>query len=107
MKNKYLEHAHINERTFRHILRCFFGDIEAKKVAEMTHISRQSVNKLFYSIRDRITQICADEATCSIGVFEFDESYFGARRVRGIRGRGACGKTIVFGILKRGGNVSA
>jgi transposase-like protein len=30
------------------------------------------------------------------------ESYFGARRVKGKRGRGARGKTIVFGLLKRG-----
>jgi transposase len=34
-----------------------------------------------------------------------DESYFGARRVRGKRGRGASGKTIVFGIFKRNGCV--
>lgn len=34
-----------------------------------------------------------------------DESYFGARRVRGKRGRGARGKTIVFGIYKRNGRV--
>lgn len=34
-----------------------------------------------------------------------DESYFGARRVRGIRGRGAKGKQIVFGLIKRGGKV--
>jgi transposase-like protein len=33
------------------------------------------------------------------------ESYFGARRVRGKRGRGASGKTIVFGIFKRNGCV--
>jgi len=36
------------------------------------------------------------------GELEADESYFGARRVRGKRGRGAFGKTIVFGLLKRG-----
>lgn len=30
-----------------------------------------------------------------------DESYFGARGVRGKRGRGAAGKTPVFGVLKR------
>ncbi len=36
---------------------------------------------------------------------ELDESYFGARRIRGKRGRGASGKTIVFGILKRNGVV--
>ena len=37
--------------------------------------------------------------------FEVDESYFGAHRVRGKRGRGAAGKTPVFGLLKRGGKV--
>ena len=37
----------------------------------------------------------------TIGEFELDESYFGAHRVRGIRGRGARGKIIVFGIFKR------
>ena len=35
------------------------------------------------------------------GEIEIDESYFGARRVKGIRGRGARGKTLVFGMLKR------
>ena len=30
-----------------------------------------------------------------------DESYVGTRRVLGKRGRGASGKTIVFGLLKR------
>ena len=39
------------------------------------------------------------------GEIEVDESYFGARRVRGKRGRGAYGKTIVFGLLKRQGKV--
>ena len=34
-----------------------------------------------------------------------DENYFGARRVRGKRGRGAQGKTIVFGLKKREGKV--
>ena len=39
------------------------------------------------------------------GEFECDESYFGAKRVRGKRGRGAAGKTPVFGLLKRNGKV--
>ena len=39
------------------------------------------------------------------GEIEMDESYFGARRIRGKRGRGADGKTIVFGIYKRNGKV--
>jgi len=40
-----------------------------------------------------------------VGQIEVDESYFGARRVRGKRGRGARGKVIVFGLLKRGDKV--
>ena len=36
-----------------------------------------------------------------------DESSFGARRVRGGKGRGAGGKTIVFEILERQGKVYA
>ena len=40
-----------------------------------------------------------------MGVFECDESYFGAKRIRGKRGRGAAGKTPVFGLLKRDGKV--
>ena len=39
------------------------------------------------------------------GIVEMDESYFAAKRIRGKRGRGAGGKTIVFGILKRGETV--
>ena len=39
------------------------------------------------------------------GEIEVDESYFGVRRVKGKKGRGAYGKTIVFGIFKRNGKV--
>ena len=39
------------------------------------------------------------------GEIEVDESYFGSRRVRGRRGRGAGGKTPVLGLHKRGERV--
>jgi len=55
-------------------------------------------------MRERIADFCAKESPFS-GEIEVDESYFGARRVRGKRGRGAAGKTIVFGLLKRAGKV--
>ena len=40
------------------------------------------------------------------GSVELDESYFGGVR-KGKRGRGAAGKVVVFGLLKRGGKVYA
>ncbi len=39
------------------------------------------------------------------GDIEVDESYFGARRVRGKRGRGAGGKIPILGLHKRGDRV--
>ena len=40
------------------------------------------------------------------GTVEVDETYVGAKKP-GKRGRGAAGKTIVFGMVKRGGNINA
>jgi transposase len=40
-----------------------------------------------------------------MGELESDEAYFWGKR-KGNRGRGAGGKTIVYGILERGGKVS-
>ena len=51
-----------------------------------------------------MTEECELESPFS-GDIEVDESFFGARRVKGKRGRGASGKTIVFGLLKRNGKV--
>ncbi|QQS59610.1 transposase [Candidatus Peregrinibacteria bacterium] len=45
------------------------------------------------------------EQSGDFGEFELDESYCGAKRVRGKRGRGAVEKTPVFGLLKRNGKV--
>ena len=105
MKNKYIKVTHISERKTREIIRLFSLDIEAKKTAELTGISRQTANKFYNAFRERIAELCEAESPFENGEVELDESYFGARRVRGIRGRGARGKTPVFGMLKRGGKV--
>ena len=51
-----------------------------------------------------MAHICERQARMH-GVVEADESYFGPQRIRGKRGRGASGKTIVFGLHKRGEQV--
>ena len=103
-KNKYVKSAHINERKFRQILKLFCADISALKIAELTNLNRNTVNRYLRRFRVRIAEICEDSSPIS-GEIEMDESYFGAHRIRGKRGRGAQGKTIVFGLLKRGGKV--
>ena len=89
----------------RKILIHFSEDIAASKAARLTGISRNTINSYYTLFRDRIMQRQYKEVMEFSGEIEVDESYFGARRVRGKRGRGAAGKTPVFGLLKRGGKV--
>jgi len=107
MSNKYIYHSKISEKKFREIIQYFSHDIEATKIASLTGISRPTINKILKAVRKRIAVFCESESPFETGEIEIDESYFGARRVRGIRGRGARGKHIVFGLIKRGGNVYA
>ena len=69
--------------------------------AQLSH----TVNRYFNLLRKEIFLQSIKEAKAKIGEYELDESYFGAKRIRGKRGRGAAGKTPVFGILKRGEKV--
>src|ERR687886_1021666 len=102
--NRYYRCSKISERKTRQVIRYFAHDLTASKTAELTGLTRRSVTVLFVRIRQRIAEEC-ERASPFAGEVEVDESYFGARRVRGKRGRGAAGKTIVFGIFKRNGCV--
>ena len=103
-KNRYAIGARITTRQFREILRYFALDIEATKVSKITGVNRNTVNRYLRLIRERIAEDCERQSPFG-GEVEVDESYFGPRRVRGKRGRGAGGKTIVFGLFKRNGKV--
>ncbi|TQR53029.1 IS1595 family transposase, partial [Campylobacter troglodytis] len=85
-------------------MKYFCLDLEAKKIAEICKISRPCVNRILREIRILIAKECEKISKMS-GEIEVDESYFGARCVRGKRGRGAGKKTPVFGMLKRNGYV--
>ena len=102
--NRYYRCSKIGERKFRQLVRCFALDLTAAKTVEIVGLTRKSVNQIYLKIRRRISEE-AERASPFGGVVEVDESYFGARRVCGRRGRGASGKTIVFGICKRNGKV--
>ena len=100
LKNRYQKFSKISERKFRLILQNFALDLTASDTARLTAISVRSVNTIFLKLRKRIAQEC-EKQTPFKGIIEIDESYFGPRRIRGKRGRGAGAKTIVFGIFKR------
>lgn len=77
-------------------------DFNATDVAQLTGIRRKAMTMVFLKIRQHIAQEC-ERASPFSGEVEVDECCFGARRVRGKRGRDASCKTPVFGLLKRNG----
>ena len=84
------------------IFACFCEDVTATAAAKLAGVNRNTANYYYGKIRALMLQESLREGGKETGEFEADESYFGARRVRGKRWRGAAGKTPVFGLLKRG-----
>lgn len=76
-------------------------DLTATDAAQLCGLSVRSVNALYQRMRIRLARQCAAQSPFS-GELEADESSFGPKRIRGKRGRGAGGKTIIFALLKQG-----
>jgi transposase-like protein len=98
------ESSRLSDAKYRQIVKCFALDLTATQTADLCSISRNAVNRVYARIRDLILEQTRSESPFS-GEIEADESYFGPRRAKGKRGRGAGSKTIVFGLLKRNGKV--
>lgn len=103
-KNRYYKFSKISEARFRRLLKAFAMYLTATDTAKLTGLTIRSVNDIYFKIRRRIAEYCEEQSPYS-GEVELDESYFGPKRIRGKRGRGAGSKTIVFGIFKRNGHV--
>ena len=80
-------------------------ELTVTATSELLKLNRKTVNNYFIEFRELILEDSIQKHQKELGIFELDESYFGAKRVRGKRGRGAAGKTPVFGVLKREGKV--
>jgi len=104
-RNRYYARSRISTKKFRQLLRYFAMDFNATDVAQLSGLRRKAVTLIFLKIRQRIAEEC-ERASPFSGEVEVDESYFGARLgAKAARGRGASGKTPVFGLLKRQGKV--
>ena len=100
----YSPNNKISKYLVKKILHCFCDDLTATQTSNILGISRITINQWYH--RFRVIIASQNDPDKFSGEVELDESYFGATRVKGKRGRGASGKTPVFGLLKRGGKVS-
>jgi transposase len=105
-KKRLIKRQHISKGKFKSILDLFCQDLTAIDTAKIVKVNRKTVNRYFNYFRTLIlkNQLKEDKNKFD-GEVEIDESYFGAKRIRGKRGRGAKGKIPVIGILKRNGTV--
>lgn len=87
------------------LIKLFELSVSARKAAKDVALSYKTALTAYEILRRTLVEELARSDELLKGELEADESYFGGRR-KGKRGRGAGHKTIVFGILERGGKVS-
>lgn len=106
-KGLFKKRSRISNKKVRLIVRCFIFDCNASQVSKLVQVNRNTVNKYFFLFRSLLLKDAVSERHDSDirNGIEIDESYFGAKRVRGKRGRGASKKIVVLGLLKRQGKV--
>jgi hypothetical protein len=90
---RYAKRSKISEPKFRQLVRLFALNLEATQFAELTGLNRNTVNRFLRAIRERLATFYVQQSPL-VGEIEVDEFFFGPRRVKGKRGRGAYGKRL-------------
>jgi transposase len=98
--------SRLPEATQRALVAHFVAGVTARTAAEVAGVNRRTAILYYHKLRELIADKLAAEMPFEVGEIEVDESYFGGVR-KGKRGRGAAGKVMVFGLLKRAGKVYA
>jgi transposase len=104
-----IKYSKISNYQLKKIIKHFCVDIDATRTSKLIGLNRETINRYFLLFREAIYQNQKEISEKLFGKVEFDESYFGAKRVRGYhgklkRGRGTT-KQPVFGIFQRDGKV--
>ena len=77
--------------------------VPAKELQRQLGVTYKTAWRMGHELRKYMGEVDGDPPLS--GHVEVDETYIGGRRSGGKRGRGAPGKTVVFGMLERGGDV--
>ena len=85
------------------LIELFVAGATARTAAELAGVNKNTAAYYFHRLRLLIFHHY-EHLEMFDGEVEADESYFGGCR-KGNRGRGAAGKVMVFGLLKRNGKV--
>ena len=95
--------SRLNQSKQDKLIELFAAGVTARTAAQLAEVNKNTAAYYFHRLRLLIYQNSLHLEMFD-GEIEADESYFGGQR-KGKRGRGAAGKTAVFGLLKRNGKV--
>jgi len=97
MKNRYLKGAHLSERKVRELIKLFSEDLTATQIANITGISRITVNAYFKLIRTHIAKFCEERNPFHFtnGTVTYHASENGT-----VVSNGAVSKKSFYGIFK-------
>jgi len=95
----------LSKKTQKELVKYFILEVTARSAANLLEIQPNSAALFYRKLRIVIKEhVELESKELFNGQIEIDESYFGGTR-KGKRGRGAAGKIVVFGMLKRHGKV--
>ncbi len=77
--------------------------VSAKELQRQLGVTYKTAWRMGHELREYMAAVDGDPPLD--GHVEADETYIGGRRSGGKRGRGAPGKTVVFGMVERGGDL--
>jgi len=86
------------------IIKGFYQQQPAYRLAHDLSVDIKVITRVYQRLREMLYHLSELEGGKLKGEIELDEAYFGGRR-KGKRGRGAGGKSVVFGLLEREGRV--
>ncbi len=102
-----LNRCKLSEKVQLRLVEFFVLEVTARSAASVLGLQPNNTALYYRKLRELLAnQLALVEHEVFDGFVELDESYFGGVR-KGKLGRGAAGKVVVFGLLKRGGKVYA
>jgi len=105
MAGTFLHRTHIPLQKWFYAMYLFTTSrhgVPAKELQRQLGVSYPTAWRMGHQIRKHMATVDGDPPLS--GHVEVDETMIGGRRSGGKRGRGAPGKTVVFGMLERGGD---
>lgn len=106
MKNRYLKGAHISERKVKELLKLFCEDLTATQIANITGISRITVNAYLKLLRTQIAQYCDEQNPTLINNRnDFLLSVYGGTSAGDEHFKSSASKKPLYGIYKVGDKI--